>query len=60
MAHGEKVYEAVEKLAQTTRDSYETVVGHTVALGEQNVKFMRGYSRRAFASTCSRSRPTGR
>jgi hypothetical protein len=42
MASGDKVYEAVEKLARTTRDSYETVIDHTVALGEENVKFMRG------------------
>ena len=42
MASRDKAYEAVEKLAQSTRGSYETVIDHTVALGEQNARFARG------------------
>ena len=42
MASRDKAYEAVEKLVQSTRGSYETVMDHTVALGEQNTKFARG------------------
>ena len=37
--HVEKANEAAEKLAETTRDSYQTVVDHTVGLQERNVRF---------------------
>lgn len=35
-------YEAVEKLTRSAQDSYETLIDHTVAIGERNVKFVRG------------------
>lgn len=35
----EKANKAAEKLAETTRDSYQTVVNHTVGLQERNVRF---------------------
>jgi hypothetical protein len=35
----EKANKAAEGLAETTRDSYKTVVDHTVALQERNLKF---------------------
>ena len=42
----EKANEAAEKLAETTRDSYQTVVehavAHTVGLQERNVRFAQG------------------
>ena len=38
----EKANEAVEKLAETTRDSYQTVVDHTVGFQERNVGFAQG------------------
>ena len=40
--HMEKANEAAEKLAETTRDSYQTVVDHTVGLQERNVRFAQG------------------
>jgi CRISPR/Cas system-associated exonuclease Cas4 (RecB family) len=40
--HVEKANEAAEKLAETTRDSYQTVVDHTVGLQERNVRFAQG------------------
>jgi hypothetical protein len=40
--HVEKANEAAEKLAETTRDSYQTVVDHTVGLQERNVMFAQG------------------
>ncbi len=40
--HAEKANEAAEKLAKTTRDSYQTVVDHTVGLQERNVRFAQG------------------
>jgi hydroxypyruvate isomerase len=55
VASKDKVYEAVEKLAQTSRDSYETVIDHAVALGERNVKFVRG----VFDTTISEYRQQG-
>jgi hypothetical protein len=39
MATMEKTNRAAEQLAKTTGDSYKTVVDHTVALQERNVKF---------------------
>jgi hypothetical protein len=39
MATMEKANKAAEQLAKTTGDSYKTVVDHTVALQERNVKF---------------------
>ncbi len=42
MATTEKTNKAVEKLAETTRDSYQTVVDHTVGLQERNVRFAQG------------------
>ena len=40
--HVKKANEAAEKLAETTRDSYQTVVDHTVGLQERNVRFAQG------------------
>ncbi len=42
MAHVDKANEAAERLAQTTRDSFETVVDHAVGLQERNVRFAHG------------------
>ena len=39
MADREKVTGSMEGLARTTRDSYERVLGHAVAMGERNVRF---------------------
>lgn len=39
MATMEKANKAAERLAATTRDSYKTVLDHTVALQERNVRF---------------------
>ncbi len=39
MASREKAKGAVEKFARTTRDSYERVLDHTVAMQERNVRF---------------------
>jgi hypothetical protein len=39
MATMEKANRAAEQLAKTTGDSYKTVVEHTVALQERNLKF---------------------
>jgi len=36
---------AVERLAGTTRDSYETVVEHVAAMGERNARFAQGFAR---------------
>ena len=38
----QKANEAAEKLADTTRDSYRTVVDHAVGLQERNVRFVQG------------------
>ncbi len=35
----EKANRAAEKLAETTRDSYQTVIDHAVGLQERNVRF---------------------
>ena len=42
MASTEKANKAVERLAETTRDSYQTVVDHAVGLQERNVRFAQG------------------
>ncbi len=42
MANQEKANKAVEKLAQTTRDSYKTVLDHVVGMQERNVRFAQG------------------
>ena len=42
MATIEKANKAAEQLARTTGDSYKTVIDHTVALQERNVKFLQG------------------
>ena len=42
MATTEKTNRAVERLAETTRDSYQTVVDHAVGLQERNVRFAQG------------------
>src|SRR5215216_3206953 len=42
MATMEKTNKAVERLAETTRDSYQTVVDHAVGLQERNVRFAQG------------------
>ena len=38
----EKATRAVERLAETTRDSYQTVMDHAVGLQERNVRFAQG------------------
>ena len=38
----ERANEAAEKLAETTRDSYQTVLDHAVGLQERNVRFAQG------------------
>jgi hypothetical protein len=38
----EKANKAAEKLAETTRGSYQTVVHHAVGLQERNVRFAQG------------------
>ena len=38
----EKANRAVERLAENTRDSYQTVVDHAVGLQERNVRFAQG------------------
>ena len=40
--HTEKANEVVERLAEATRDSYQTVVDHAVGLQERNVRFAQG------------------
>jgi CRISPR/Cas system-associated exonuclease Cas4 (RecB family) len=42
MANKDKANKAVERVAETTRDSYLTVVDHTVGLQERNVRFAQG------------------
>ena len=42
MATMEKANRAVEQLARTTGDSYKTIIHHTVALQERNVRFAQG------------------
>ena len=42
MATTEKANRVVERLAETTRDSYQTVVDHAVGLQERNVRFAQG------------------
>ncbi|MGH3087208.1 MAG: hypothetical protein ACRDSJ_07815 [Rubrobacteraceae bacterium] len=39
MANQEKANKAAEKLARTTRDSYQTVLDHVVGVQERNVRF---------------------
>ncbi len=38
----EKMNQTVERIAQTTRDSYMTVIDHTVGLQERNARFAQG------------------
>ena len=40
MATMEKANKAAEQLAKTTSDSYKTIIDHTVAIGERNVRFV--------------------
>ena len=42
MANMDKATRAAERLAETTRDSFGTVVDHAVALQERNVRFAQG------------------
>lgn len=42
MVNTEKANKAVERLAETTRDSYQTVMDHAVGLQERNVRFAQG------------------
>jgi transcriptional regulator of heat shock response len=42
MATMEKANRAVERLAENTRGSYQTVVDHAVGLQERNVRFAQG------------------
>lgn len=37
-----KTSKAAEQVAQTTRDSYQTMVEHGVSLQERNIRFMQG------------------
>ena len=39
VANREKAEGAVERFARTTRDSYERILDHTVAMQERNVRF---------------------
>ena len=42
MANMDKANKAAERLAETTRDSFVTVVDHAVGLQERNVRFAQG------------------
>ncbi len=42
MATTQKTGKVVERLTQTTRDSYQTLVDHAVGLQERNVRFAQG------------------
>jgi hypothetical protein len=42
VANMEKANKAAERLAETTRDSFGTVLDHTVGLQERNVRFAQG------------------
>ena len=42
MAEVEKTNETVGQMAQTTKNSYQTVVDHTIALQERNIRFSQG------------------
>ena len=42
MATTQKTNRAVERLAESTRDSYQTVMDHAVGLQERNVRFAQG------------------
>ena len=42
MANMDKATRAAERLAETARDSFGTVVDHAVALQERNVRFAQG------------------
>jgi hypothetical protein len=42
MANQEKANKAAEKLARTTKDSYQTILDHVVGLQERNVRFAQG------------------
>ncbi len=42
MATTQKANKAAEQLAKTTGDSYKTIIDHTVAIGERNVRFAQG------------------
>ncbi len=39
IANTDKTNKAAERLAETTRDSYQTMVDHATGLGERNVRF---------------------
>jgi hypothetical protein len=43
MVNAEKANKAVERLAETTRDSYQTVLDHAVGLQKRNVRFAQGF-----------------
>jgi methyl-accepting chemotaxis protein len=42
MANMDKANKAAERLAETTRDSFGTVLDHVVSLQERNVRFAQG------------------
>jgi hypothetical protein len=42
MANMDKANKAAERLAETTRDSFGTIVDHAVGLQERNVRFAQG------------------
>jgi len=43
MANMDKANKAAERLAGTTRDSFQTVLDHTVGLQERNVRFAQDF-----------------
>lgn len=42
MANRDKMEKVAQKLAETTRDSFQTVVDHSVGVQERNVRFAQG------------------
>jgi uncharacterized lipoprotein YmbA len=43
LVNTEKANKAVERLAETTRDSYQTILDHAVGLQERNGRFAQGF-----------------
>jgi hypothetical protein len=58
MVNMEKANKAVERLAETTRDSYQTVLDHAVGLQERNVRFAQGGWTARSKSSATRPRAT--
>lgn len=42
IAADEKMSATIERMAESTKDSYQTVIDHTVGLQERNVRFAQG------------------